>query len=207
MDDQVLFNDLQRGSLEDARRESLDCRRCDLWRSGWRTVFGAGHSNARLLVLGEAPAEADDRTGEPFSGPSGALLDSWLQDLGLGRQEIWLTNVVKHRPTTVQNGRETNRPPRASEVRACRLWLDLELTHVQPSIVLALGGTAGKALLGKDFKITQQRGRLLMTSNGLRVVATFHPAYLLRLEPPDLQAAETLVSQDLSLVRRELLLS
>lgn len=177
---------------------------CDLWRSGYRTVFGAGDPLARLMIVGEAPSESDDRTGEPFSGPSGALLDACLDDLGLSRADVWLTNVVKHRPTVERNGREVNRPPRVGEMLACRSWLDLELAEVRPALILVLGGTAGKALLGKTFRITQQRGTLLRTPDGLPVLATFHPAYLLRLEPPELQAAEQQVSQDLSLVKQEL---
>ncbi len=191
-------------TLGEASRRALDCRMCDLWRSGYRTVFGVGDPQARLMVVGEAPSESDDRTGEPFSGPSGTVLDDWLDELGLSRREVWLTNVVKHRPTVEQHGRETNRPPRVGEMRACRPWLDLELAQVQPQIILALGGTAGKALLGKTFKITQQRGTLLRTPEGLSVLATFHPAYLLRLESPELQAAEQLVRQDLARVKQEL---
>lgn len=191
-------------SLEDARREALGCRRCELWRSGTRTVFGSGSPSARLMVVGEAPAEADDRTGAPFSGPSGAVLDDWLARLGLRRVDVWLTNVVKHRPTVTENGRERNRPPRAGEAKACRVWLDAELGRIRPRLVLALGGTAGKALVGRDFRITQQRGVLLAGPDGVPVVATFHPAYLLRLEPPELGAAEELVDADLALVRRTL---
>ncbi|MDP9381728.1 MAG: uracil-DNA glycosylase [Chloroflexota bacterium] len=191
-------------SLDAARRDALDCRRCDLWRSGTRTVFGSGSADAQLMLIGEAPAEADDRTGLPFSGPSGAVLDAWLEEIGLTRGDVWLTNVVKHRPTVVENGREKNRPPRAGEANACRVWLDIELSHVRPSLILALGGTAGKALLGKGFKITQQRGRVLPGPGAIPVIATFHPAYILRLEPPELQQAEKLVSDDLALVGREL---
>jgi DNA polymerase len=199
-----LFDPRTEQSLDAARRDSLECRRCDLWRSGTRAVFGAGSPDARLMLVGEAPAEADDRTGLPFSGPSGALLDAWLEEIGLRRDDVWLTNVVKHRPTVVENGREKNRPPRVGEASACRVWLDIELSQVRPSLILALGGTAGKALLGKGFKITQQRGVLLPGPSGIPVLATFHPAYLLRLEPPELQAAERLVSADLALARAEL---
>lgn len=199
-----MFGEHTEVSLQGAAREVLDCRRCDLWRSGARAVFGYGNPKARLMIVGEGPSEADDRTGEPFSGPSGNLLDGWIEGLGLTREHVWLTNVVKHRPIAVEKGREKNRPPKVSETNACRVWLDLELSAVHPSLILALGGSAGKALLGKDFKISQQRGVLVPGPGEVPVIATFHPAYLLRLESPQLEEAEDLVRQDLYLVKREL---
>jgi len=197
-----LFGDQPFASLDAVRREALECRRCDLWRSGHRVVFGSGAERARLMVVGEGPSDADDRTGLPFSGPSGGLLDAWLGELALSRAEVWLTNVVKHRPTMTDHGRERNRPPRAKEAAACAVWLAEELRHVRPDLVLALGGSAGKALIGRDFKITQQRGVMLAGPGDVPVLATFHPAYLLRLEPPELQEAERLVRGDLALVRQ-----
>lgn len=199
-----LFGDGTTNELAAARREVIECRRCDLWRSGYRAVFGSGDPAARLMVVGEGPSEADDRTGAPFSGPSGDPLDEWLGELGLSRDRIWLTNVVKHRPAVLENGREKNRPPRAGEVTACRVWLDVELESVRPSLILALGGSAGKALLGKGFKITQERGKLMPGPGGVPAVATFHPAYILRLESPELEAAMQLVREDLALVRSQL---
>jgi DNA polymerase len=164
-------------------------------------VFGDGDPEARLMLVGEAPSEADDLTGLPFSGPSGSVLDEWLRRLGLGRDEVWLTNVVKHRPTVVERGREKNRPPRAGEAAACRHWLELELRAVRPRVILALGGPAGKALLGKGFKTTEDRGRAHPGPSDATVVATFNPAYLLRLESPELERARELVEEDLALVR------
>jgi len=199
-----LFDDQPFASLDAVRREALECRRCDLWKSGHRVVFGSGAERARLMVVGEGPSDADDRTGLPFSGPSGGLLDAWLGELALSRAEVWLTNVVKHRPTMTEHGRERNRPPRAKEAAACAVWLAEELRHVRPDLVLALGGSAGKALIGRDFKITQQRGVMLAGPGDVPVLATFHPAYLLRLEPPELQEAVRLVREDLALVRQTL---
>lgn len=199
-----MFGGEGQDSLAQARLEALECRRCDLWRTGYRTVFGSGDPAAALMIVGEGPAEADDRTGKPFSGPSGRLLDEWLDELGLTRDTVWLTNVVKHRPVVVERGREKNRPPRASETAACKLWLDLELSSVRPAFILALGGSAGKALLGKDFKITQGRGTVLPGPAGTPTLATFHPAYLLRLESPELETSEEAVRHDLALVRQAL---
>jgi uracil-DNA glycosylase len=190
--------------LAAAREAARDCVRCDLSATRRRVVFGEGAPRARLLILGEGPSEADDRSGHPFSGPSGSLLAAWLTRLGLAREEIWLTNVVRCRPAALVNGRLKNRPPTDPEVRACRFWLDTELALVRPTVVLALGGSAGKALLGKGFKITQERGRWHDGPHGAAVLTTFHPAYLLRLEGDDLARIEAIVDADLDLVRARL---
>ncbi|MGN6812924.1 MAG: uracil-DNA glycosylase, partial [Thermomicrobiales bacterium] len=134
----------------------------------------------------------------------GSLLETWFTRLGLRREEIWLTNVVRCRPAAPVNGRLKNRPPTASEAAACRLWLDTELALVRPAVILALGGTAGKALLGKNFKISQERGRWHEGPNDSAIITTFHPAYLLRLEDDALARAETPVNADLDAVKRRL---
>lgn len=190
--------------LATARTVAQGCVRCDLSRTRRQVVFGAGAGNARLLILGEGPSEMDDRSGEPFSGPSGSLLETWFTRLGLRRDEVWLTNVVRCRPAAVTNGRLKNRPPTAPEATACRLWLDTEIALVRPAVILALGGTAGKALLGKGFKITQERGRWHDGPGGSVILTTFHPAYLLRLEEPELARAEGVVNADLDAIRARL---
>jgi DNA polymerase len=194
----------QFADLAEAREVARGCVRCDLSTTRRQVVFGEGAPRARLLILGEGPSEADDKSGRPFSGPSGSLLAAWLTRLGLAREEIWLTNVVRCRPATVANGRLKNRPPTDPEARACRLWLDTELALVRPAVVLALGGTAGKALLGKGFKITQERGRWHDGPHGIAVLTTFHPAYLLRLEGDDLARIEAVVDADLDQVKARL---
>lgn len=187
-----------------AREAARDCVRCDLSTTRRQVVFGEGAPRARLMILGEGPSENDDRSGHPFSGPSGSLLAAWLTRLGLAREEIWLTNVVRCRPAAVVNGRPKNRPPTDPEARACRFWLDTELALVRPAVVLALGGSAGKAMLGKGFKITQDRGRWHDGPHGTAVLTTFHPAYLLRLEGADLAKIEAIVDADLDLVKARL---
>lgn len=191
-------------NLESARAEAQGCVRCDLSRTRRQVVFGVGAPRARLLVLGEGPSEMDDRSGEPFSGPSGQLLETWFTRLGLRRDEIWLTNVVRCRPAAPVNGRLRNRPPSDTEATACRLWLDTEIGLVRPAILLALGGTAGKALLGKGFKITQERGRWHPGPHGSAIITTFHPAYLLRLEDEALARAEATINADLDAVKAKL---
>lgn len=193
-------------TLDTAREVARGCVRCDLSRTRKQVVFGAGKPGARLLILGEGPSEMDDRLGHPFSGPSGRLLETWFTRLAIAREDVWLTNVVRCRPAAVQQGRLKNRPPTAKEQAACRLWLDTELALVRPHVILALGGTAGQALLGKGFKITQERGHWREGPFGLAVLTTFHPAYLLRLEDDALARAEEAVNADLDAVSARLAL-
>jgi uracil-DNA glycosylase len=195
---------LEFADLDTARRVARECVRCGLSETRRQVVFGEGAPQARLLILGEGPSETDERTGHPFSGPSGSLLLTWLTRLGVARDAVWVTNVVRCRPAALVNGRLKNRPPTETEARACRLWLETELALVRPAVVLALGGSAGKALLGKGFKITQERGRWHAGPQGTAVLTTFHPAYLLRLEGDDLARTEAIVEADLDLVRARL---
>jgi uracil-DNA glycosylase family 4 len=188
-------------SIGEARTEASGCVRCDLSRTRRQVVFGEGQPHAQLLILGEGPSEMDDRSGHSFSGPSGRLLETWFTRLGIGRDDIWLTNVVRCRPAAPVNGRLKNRPPTDIEATACRLWLNVEIGLVRPKVILALGGTAGKALLGKGFKITQERGHWHAGPHGTAIITTFHPAYLLRLEDTALARAEATVNTDLDAVK------
>lgn len=191
-------------NIDAAREAARGCVRCDLSVPRRQVVFGEGAPQARLMIIGEGPSELDDRVGHPFSGPSGRLLEAWFIRLGLRREDVWLTNVVRCRPAAPVNGRLKNRPPTDGEAAACRLWLETELALVGPEVVLALGGTAGKALLGKGFKITRERGQWREGPRGIAVLTTFHPAYLLRLEDADLARAEEAVNADLDAVKARL---
>jgi DNA polymerase len=192
-------------TLEAARADCLTCTRCDLALTRTLVVFGSGDPAARLMVIGEGPSEADDVSGLPFSGPSGFVLDQWLGALGLDRGRVWLTNVVRCRAAGPnERGRLANRPPTAREMAACRDWLLTEIGFVRPAVILGLGGTAGKALLGKDFKITQGRGRWADGPDAIATLVTFLPAYLMRLEEPELGRAQALVDADLAAVRDRL---
>jgi uracil-DNA glycosylase len=161
------------------------CQACPLWQLGRQTVFGSGPANARLMVVGEAPGEQEDRQGTPLVGPAGKLFNEAIAQAGLDRQELYLTNTVKHRPWVEQRGRPKNRAPRQSEIKACRPWLEQQLEIIRPELVVCLGATAAHALLGREFRLTEQRGRWLDGPAGTAVLATVHPAYVL------IQPAET----------------
>ena len=165
--------------LAAVKEAAKSCQACPLWEIGTQTVFGVGPADARLMFIGEAPGAQEDRQGVPFVGPAGRLFDEALEQAGLARSEVYVTNVVKHRPWVAQNGRQKNRPPKQSEIKACRPWLDQELAIVRPSIICCLGAHAARAILGKDFKITQQRGQWLAEHAGAAALATIHPSYVL----------------------------
>ena len=175
-------------TLADVSARARGCQACPLWEIGTRTVFGTGPADARLVLIGEAPGEHEDRQGVPFVGPAGRLLDRALAAAGLDRAELYLTNVVKHRPWVQQGARAKNRPPKASEIKACAPWLAAELTLLQSKIVVCLGAPAARAILGKDFRLTQQRGQWYSTDAIPHVLATLHPAYVL-IQPAETQDA------------------
>jgi DNA polymerase len=152
---------------------------------GLGPVTGVGDPHAVLCLIGEAPAEYEIKEGRPFAGPAGRVLDDLLAQAGVARSSVWLTNVVKCRTMRVVNGRKENRAPLVSELRTWMPLLDEELSIVQPRVVVCLGGTAAKALLGKSFKLTEQRGQWFDGPHGARVTATFHPAYVLHLQQHD----------------------
>lgn len=191
-------------NLEELRQAERGCVRCDLSTTRRQVVPGEGPARACLMIVGEGPSEADDAGGHPFSGPSGRVLAGWLAAIGLRREEVWLTNTVRCRPASPERGRLKNRPPTAREVNACRPWMSNEIALVRPEVILGLGGTAGKALLGKDFKITQDRGQWRAGPEGIATLIAFHPAYLLRLEEPQLSQVQAAVEADLTAIRQRL---
>jgi uracil-DNA glycosylase family 4 len=152
---------------------------------GLGPVTGVGDPHAALCLVGEAPAEYEIKEGRPFAGPAGRVLDDVLAQAGIPRSSVWLTNVVKCRTMRVVNGRKENRAPLAGELRTWMPLLEEELAIVHPKALVCLGGTAAKALLGKNFKLTEQRGQWFDGPNGARVMATFHPAYVLHLQQHD----------------------
>jgi uracil-DNA glycosylase family protein len=157
-----------------------DCRGCDLYKRATQVVFGAGPRTARLMLVGEQPGDQEDRHGEPFVGPAGAVLQKALEDAGIPRDAAYLTNAVKHFKWEPRGKRRIHKKPRVSEIKACRPWLEAELRAVTPVVVICLGATAAQSVLGAGFKLMQQRGQVLPSALAARVVATIHPSAVLR---------------------------
>src|SRR5215475_11027392 len=144
-------------TVADLQRISKNCRACDLWKNSTQTVFGEGSSKADIMLIGEQPGDQEDRTGHPFIGPAGRLLDQALADAGIEGSDIYVTNVVKHFSwTPAERGkRRIHKKPRASEIEACRPWLDAELEVIKPRVIICLGATAAQALLRRDFRVSK----------------------------------------------------
>ena len=159
---------------------AASCTRCDLYAAATQTVFGAGPESARLLLVGEQPGDSEDLQGEPFVGPAGGVLDRGLVDAGIDRSEVYVTNVVKHFSFTRRGKRRIHKTPTTREVSACLPWLEAEVAAVGPRLVVPLGATAGRALLGSGFKVTAERGQL-HERDGIRYAATVHPSSILRV--------------------------
>jgi uracil-DNA glycosylase len=189
-------------SLAELRREAAGCRACELWRTATQTVFGEGSEDAEVMLVGEQPGDREDLEGHPFVGPAGRVLDAALAGAGIDRSRVYVTNVVKHFKWKARGKRRIHDKPNASEVAACRPWLDAELELVQPTILVPLGATAAQALLGRSFKVTQRRGEPI-EGTGLApyVVATVHPSSILRAPDTDARhRAEAELTADLAVV-------
>jgi DNA polymerase len=198
---------------ERARRERLllraatvagACRRCAIGSQRQNNVYGEGDPAARLMVVGEGPGETEDRLGRPFVGRAGQLLDRMLGAIGLAREEIYICNTVKCRPTLPGPRGPRNRAPDPQEMANCRPYLDEQIEIVGPDVVLALGAPAAKSFLGSDFQITKMRGRWHPGPHAAALMATFHPAYVLRQTGGEIEAVKRLVWADLKAVRAKL---
>lgn len=170
-------------SLPSLQSASQNCKGCDIYKLGGPTVFGEGPVNAELMLVGEVPGDEEDKQGRPFVGPAGRLLDDALAEVGIDRDRIYVTNVVKHfkwKPSPRGGKRRLHEKPKASEMRACSPWLGAEIELVKPRILVCLGASAAQALLGKDFRVTKLRGKWLESDKAERVLATVHPSSILR---------------------------
>jgi uracil-DNA glycosylase len=156
------------------------CKACNLWKHGTQTVFGEGGRHARVMFIGEQPGDKEDLLGKPFVGPAGKLLDKCLEAAGIDRSQVYVTNAVKHFKWEPRGKRRIHKKPNTLEIAACRPWLDAEIAVVQPRAIVCLGATAAQALLGRDFKVSEQRGQLLQSRLAPVVMATVHPSYMLR---------------------------
>jgi uracil-DNA glycosylase family protein len=168
-------------TLAKLREAARGCRGCHLWMHASQTVFGEGPRTAEVMLVGEQPGDLEDRAGHPFVGPAGKLLDTALTQAGIDRTGVYVTNSVKHfKFVTIERGRRLHKKPTAAEVRACNPWLQEEIRLIKPRVIVALGATAAQALLGKQFRVTRDRGKPMASDLAEAVIATVHPSAVLR---------------------------
>ena len=176
------------------------CTACELYRDATQTVFGEGPTDAKVMLIGEQPGDVEDVQGRPFVGPAGGLLDRALKAAGLERDEVYLTNAVKHFRFTLRGKRRIHDKPGRVHIEACHPWLDAELNVLKPQVVVCLGATAVTAVLGSKYKVTKDRGELLPYRDGVRAVITTHPSAVLRMRDDDRKAAFEQLVEDLAVV-------
>jgi len=190
-------------SIKTLRDEARTCRDCPLWANATQTVFGAGDPHARVMLVGEQPGDAEDRKGLPFVGPAGQLLDRALEAARVDREHLYVTNAVKHFKWQLRGKRRLHKTPAQREIDACHQWLEQEIATVRPDVICCLGSTAAKAVIGKDFKVSLQRGQFVASPLAPHVFATLHPSALLRLrDEGEKEAAFKHLVDDLSLIRK-----
>jgi uracil-DNA glycosylase len=195
----------ERTSLKALREAAADCHGCHLWRYASQTVFGEGKKKARVMFVGEQPGDKEDRAGRPFVGPAGRELDRALEEVGIDRADVYVTNVVKHFAFEERGKRRMHRTPKRFEIEACKPWLDEELRMIRPEALVLLGATAAKALLGSSFRITRERGRPLESDLADLVLATMHPSAILRQRTDEERHEERrLFTEDLRVVAEAL---
>jgi DNA polymerase len=197
----------ERPTLPKVRTAAMGCKACWLWTLGTQTVFGEGPRQAQVMFVGEQPGDQEDRAGRPFVGPAGKLLDRALDEAGIDRSNVYVTNAVKHfKWERAERGtRRIHKKPNDAEVRACRPWLDAEIALVRPRVIIALGATAAQTLLGKQFRVTKDRGKAMQSPLAEAIFATVHPSSVLRAPDPGARAeAERAFVADLKQVARHL---
>jgi len=167
-------------TLPALRAAATGCKACDLWKLGTQTVFGEGRSTARVIMVGEQPGDKEDLQGRPFVGPAGAMLDKALAAAGIQREDVYVTNIVKHFKWEPRGKRRIHKKPNSLEISACKPWLEAEINAVKPQIVVLLGATAAQGILGSQFRVTQHRGKWLSSDIAPGVMATVHPSSILR---------------------------
>ena len=192
-------------SLAQHRLAAEKCRGCDLYKNATQVVFGEGKTNAEIMLIGEQPGDQEDRQGRPFVGPAGKLLDSALQESGIDRSAVYITNAVKHfkwKPAP-RGKRRLHSKPSAREIHACRPWLQREIFLIKPKIIISLGATAGQTLFGAQFRITSFRGKIIRDSEWApNIIVTVHPSAILRIpDPQDKEREFKAFAADLRLAR------
>ena len=180
----------QTTSLAEVARAAKGCTACHLYKVGTQTVFGEGPKHAPIMLLGEQPGDQEDVSGKPFVGPAGKLLDRALEEAGIQRDEVYVTNTVKHFKWEPRGKRRIHQKPNSREIAACRPWMEAELRLVKPRLLVCLGSTAGQAIFGPSFRVTKERGKVLQSEFAAKVVATVHPSSLLRQPDEESRARE-----------------
>lgn len=178
-------------TIKKLQQAARNCRACPLWKRGTQTVFGEGSRHAKVIFVGEQPGNDEDLTGKPFVGPAGKLLDKALLEAGIAREDVYVTNVVKHFKWEPKGKRRIHKKPNGKEIAACRPWLEAELELLEPKVLVCLGATAAQALLGKEFRVSQRRGEFVESMLAEHVVATVHPSSILRAPDDETRHAET----------------
>ncbi len=194
----------ERPTLVKLREAAAGCRACPLWKTGTQTVFGEGLKRARLMLVGEQPGDREDIEGHPFVGPAGRILDKALEQAGIERGDAYVTNVVKHFKWTPRGKRRIHQAPRAEEIKACAPWLEAELDVVDPEVLVCLGATAVRAVIGSKAKVMKDHGQFLESRLGRIAMPTLHPSAILRAEDEDREDAMALLVGDLGRVRKRL---
>ncbi len=174
-------------SLDQLRQAAAKCQGCDLFRHATQTVFGEGPANARMMLVGEQPGDSEDLEGKPFVGPAGKILAEALEAAGIDRSEVYVTNAVKHFKFERRGKRRIHEKPDAREMNACRPWIEAEIEQIRPKVIVCLGATAAQSLIGRAFRITQQRGQFVATPFCEATIATYHPSAILRAPTPEMR--------------------
>jgi DNA polymerase len=184
--------------MQELKEKALVCTDCQLSETRTQVVFGEGNPQARLVFIGEGPGDEEDKSGRPFVGRAGRLLEEVLEKVQLQRKDLWISNVLKCRACIIEEGSARNRPPRVDEVKACRKWLDAELNLIKPSVIVCVGAPAANLLIHKNFKMTEERGQWFTDSlYAPSVIAALHPAYILRQHGEEYKLLRQLLIDDL----------
>ena len=177
-------------SLTDLREEAANCRACPLYKNATQTVFGEGPQHAQVMLVGEQPGDKEDLAGKPFVGPAGQMLDRALEEAGIDRKKVYVTNAVKHFKFVPRGKIRLHQKPNTPEIKACRQWYERELATIKPDLVVAMGATAAQCVFNKIMPINRNRGRLIDLVEGAKALVTVHPSYLLRLPDAEAKARE-----------------
>jgi uracil-DNA glycosylase family protein len=181
---------LKTTTLKTLREAASHCRACHLWKDATQTVFGEGPPHAQVMLVGEQPGDKEDLAGKPFVGPAGQMLNHALQEAGIDRDKVYVTNAVKHFKFVPRGKFRLHQKPNTPEIKACRPWYERELASIKPDLVVAMGATAAQSVFGKITPINKNRGRLIDLDDGIKALVTVHPSYLLRLPDTDARAQE-----------------